>query len=164
MKALDKVKSGAKYIWSKKRYRYTIIVVSFLYLTIQHNFLWLVGSMPSVSELKDPDLPVASEIYAADGQLIGKFFRENRSSVELKDINPIFYKGLVATEDARFYEHHGIDWQANLSIFWYMIKGDKRGASTISQQLAKNLFKIRKVNKGLLTYIPGIATVNTKLK
>ena len=75
-----------------------------------HNFLWLVGSMPSVSELKNPDLPVASEIYAADGQLIGKFFRENRSSVELKDISPFFYKGLVATEDVRFYDHDGIDW------------------------------------------------------
>ena len=48
MKALDKVKSGAKYIWSKKRYRYTIIVVSFLYLTIQHNFLWLMSKKKGV--------------------------------------------------------------------------------------------------------------------
>ena len=164
MSFVEKTKSILLYIWKKKRYRYSLITILFLYLTIQHNFLWLVGNLPSVSELKDPDLPVASEIYAADGKMIGKFFRENRSSVALKDINPVFYKGLVATEDVRFYEHDGIDWKANLSILWYMIKGDKRGGSTLSQQLAKNLFKMRKVNKGLLTYVPGVRTANVKMK
>ncbi|MCX6181284.1 MAG: transglycosylase domain-containing protein [Bacteroidetes bacterium] len=164
MQALEKVKSFFLYLWKKKIYRYSILSVVFLYLVVQYNFLWLVGNMPSVSELKDPDLPVASEIYAADGQLIGKFFRENRSSVDMKSINPVFYKGLVATEDVRFYDHTGIDWKANGAIFWYMIKGDKRGGSTITQQLAKNLFKIRKVNKGLLSYIPGVKTGNAKLK
>ncbi len=160
----EKVKQFFRYLWKKKRYRYSIIAIVFLYLVIQYNFLWLVGNMPSVGELKDPDLPVASEIYAADGQLIGKFFRENRSSVEMKDISPVFYKGLVATEDVRFYNHDGIDWKANGAVFWYMIKGDKRGGSTITQQLAKNLFKIRKANKGLLSYIPGIKTANAKMK
>ncbi|MFM7021733.1 MAG: transglycosylase domain-containing protein [Flavobacteriales bacterium] len=161
---LEKTKQFFIYLWKKKRYRYSILSIVFLWLVVQYNFLWLFGNMPSVSELKDPDLPVASEVYAADGQLIGKFFRENRSSVDMKDINPVFYKGLVATEDVRFYNHDGIDWKANIAVLWYMIKGDKRGGSTLSQQLAKNLFKMRKVNKGLLSYIPGISTVVVKMK
>ena len=163
-KIWEKVKSAGIYLWKKKRYRYPILSIIFLYLVVQHNFLWLMGNMPSVKELKDPKLPVASVIYAEDGQVIGKFFRENRSSVQYKDINPVFHKGLVATEDVRFYEHEGIDWKANIAILWYMIKGDKRGSSTITMQLAKNIFKMRKVNKGLLSYIPGISTVNVKVK
>ena len=164
MAFLEKVKKVGKYIWEKKLIRYPLLILIFLYLVVQHNFLWLMGSLPSVKELKDPDLPVASVIYAADGQVIGKFFRENRSSVQYKDINPVFYKGLVATEDVRFYEHDGIDWKANASILWYAIKGDKRGASTITQQLAKNIFKMRKVNRGLFSYIPGLSTLNIKIK
>ena len=153
-----------KKFWKLKWLRIPVLTFLFLYLCFQYNFLWLMGSMPSVEELKDPKLPVASELYAANGELIGKYFHENRTNVEIKDVNPLFYKGLVATEDVRFYEHNGIDWQANVSIFYYMLKGDKRGASTISQQLAKNLFKIRKSNRGLLSYIPGIRTLNIKVK
>lgn len=164
MKIVEKGKNFVRMVVAKKRYRYPIIIIVFIYLCLQYNFLWLVGNMPTVNELKNPDLPVASEIYAVDGQLIGKFFRQNRSSVELSDVNPVFYKGLVATEDVRFYNHGGIDWKANIAVVWYMINGDKRGGSTLSQQLAKNLFKIRKVNKGLLSYIPFVRTVNTKMK
>lgn len=151
-------------VWSIKWLRFAVLTFLLVYLCIQYNFLWLVGNLPSVEELKDPKLPVASELYASNGELIGKYYNENRSTVEMKDISPLFYKGLVATEDVRFYEHNGIDWKANLSIFYYLIKGDKRGASTISQQLAKNLFKIRKSNKGLLSYIPGVRTLIIKIK
>jgi penicillin-binding protein 1A len=120
--------------------------------------------MPSVNDLKNPKLSMASELYSADGKLIGKYYRENRSSVELASISPYFVKGLVATEDVRFYQHNGIDWKAIASVVWYSIKGDKRGGSTITQQLAKNLFKTRKSNHGLLAYVPILRTAVAKSK
>ena len=161
---LQRLKQAGEWIWQRKKVRNSLIALVTLYLIVNYNFLWLVGSLPSASQLKQPDLPIASEVYASDGTLIGKFYRENRFMVTLEEINPIFYKGLISTEDVRFYQHGGIDWKANASIIWYLVKGDKRGASTISQQLAKNMFKMRKVNKGLFSYLPGLRTVNVKMK
>ena len=69
--------------------------------------------------------------------LIGRFFRENRTSVEMREVKPYFYKGLIATEDVRFYEHDGVDWQSNAAIIWYLIKGDKRGGSTHYSAVSK---------------------------
>lgn len=83
----------------------------------------------------------------------------------MREVSPYFYKGLVATEDVRFYEHDGVDWQSNAAIIWYLIKGDKRGGSTLTQQLAKNLFKMRKDGKkGLLSYVPVLDMVIIKIK
>ena len=74
-------------------------------------------------------------------------------------------KTLINTEDVRFYEHHGVDIQATFSILWYMAKGDKRGGSTITQQLVKNLFKTREnYSRGLFGFIPGVKTVIYKFK
>ncbi len=150
--------------WKRKKLRNISLGILVLYLVVNHNFLWLFGNMPSVNELRNPKLSQASELFDANGQVIGKYYRENRSSVEWHEISPYFINGLVATEDVRFFEHGGIDWKAVASILWYSIKGDKRGASTITQQLAKNLFKTRKTNKGLLSYIPIIRTIVTKSK
>lgn len=150
--------------WKRKKLRNFTLFSLFTYLVIFQNFLWLFGHMPSVKELKNPKLPMASELYSADGQLIGKYYTENRLLVEMDEISPYFIKGLVSTEDVRFYEHNGIDWKAVGSIIWYSIKGDKRGGSTITQQLAKNLFKTRRSNKGLFSYVPVLRTVVTKMK
>lgn len=104
------------------------------------------GHIPSRSELIEIRNPLASEVYSADGVLLGKYFIENRSEVAFKDISPVLIKALVATEDERFYRHDGVDQVGLLRVaVKSLILRDKRsgGGSTISQQLAKNLFPRR---------------------
>ncbi|MFN0047737.1 MAG: transglycosylase domain-containing protein [Cytophagales bacterium] len=140
-------------------------ILLIFYLIIFQNFFWLLGQMPSFDRLESPDIDVTSELYTADGKIIGRYYRENRVPVEFKKIHPMLIKTLVATEDARFYEHQGIDWNAIGSVIYFTLKGEKRGGSTITQQLAKNLFKTRKEqSRGLLGYIPGVNTFIAKLK
>jgi penicillin-binding protein 1A len=132
---------------------------------VSMNFLWLFGSMPDLEKLENPKQVIASELYSADGVLLGKYFRENRSPVAYEDINPIMVKALIATEDVRFYEHSGIDLNSLISIPIYLLKGDNRGGSTLTQQLAKNLFKTRNdASKGVLGYVPLLNTMIIKTK
>ncbi len=137
---------------------------------IETNIFWLTGQMPSVDDLQNPKLSQASEIYSADGVLLGKFFAENRTPIrDYHLISPYLVQALVATEDARFYEHTGIDFQAWAGVAVGLIKGgDRGGGSTISQQLAKNLFKTRTkksfTKTGLLGYIPGLNKLIYKSK
>lgn len=98
------------------------------------------GKLPSLKELENPSILQASEIIANDGTLMGKFYSEkgNRSIVAYKDISPNVINALVATEDERFYDHSGIDFRRTLSAIVFL--GSRGGGSTITQQLALNLF------------------------
>ncbi|RYY09373.1 MAG: penicillin-binding protein, partial [Cytophagaceae bacterium] len=134
-------------------------------LLVKNNFLFLFGKSPSLEELENPKVEQASEVYTADGVLLGRYFRENRSPVPLSQMSPWLTKALIATEDVRYYEHSGIDAPSLVSTLYYGLKGDKRGGSTISQQLAKNLYKIRRgENQGGLSHVPGVSTVVNKTK
>jgi penicillin-binding protein 1A len=134
-------------------------------LLVRSNFLFLFGKSPSLEELENPKVEQASQVFTSDGVLIGRYFRENRSPVPLSQISPWLVKALIATEDARFYEHSGIDAPSLVSTVYYGLRGDKRGGSTISQQLAKNLYKTRRgESRGALGHIPGISTVVAKTK
>jgi penicillin-binding protein 1A len=106
------------------------------------------GYMPSMSELENPSAALASEVIAADGTPMGKFYYadQDRTSCDFKDISPYVINALVATEDERFYEHSGIDAKGTLAIPFYLLTGRKRGSSTITQQLALNLFGSRSPN------------------
>lgn len=115
----------------------------FWFTMVSHNYNDWFGTMPETERLENPKNVLASELYSADGILLGKYFRENRTRVALKDISPNLIQALLATEDIRFHEHAGIDFMGSVAILWYMVKGDKRGSSTITQQLAKNLFNTR---------------------
>ncbi len=99
------------------------------------------GPLPSLKELENPSLMLASEVYADDGTLMGKYYKEksNRSNVEFSDISPNVVNALVATEDARFYEHSGIDGWAVMRAIVKL--GKDGGGSTITQQLAKNMLE-----------------------
>ncbi|HVD98023.1 MAG TPA: transglycosylase domain-containing protein [Cytophagaceae bacterium] len=130
---------------------------------IRFNLTFLFGGFPDYENLENPTSDQASEIYSSDGVLLGKYYRENRSPVAYEEISPNVVKALIATEDTRFYKHSGIDLKAFVAIFYYTLKGDKRGSSTITQQLAKNLFKTR-TDKGLLGYIPIINVLIAKTK
>lgn len=172
-------KIRAFWLWYKNLYKgrawYTksligfvsCIAAFFIYLgMVDTNFLWLFGKSPGFSRIMNPETHQASEIYSADGKLIGKFFNENRTPVKFEDVNPTFWKVLVDTEDERFYKHHGIDFTGMLAAAKDMIvHHDARGASTITQQLAKNMFRVRtQYSTGLLGYIPGIKMLVMKSK
>lgn len=137
-----------------------------LLVMIDLNFLWLFGKSPSMFNIKEPIQHIASEIYSADGKLIGKFYSENRTPVEYKDISPLLVKTLVCTEDERFYKHFGIDFEGVFAAAKdYVAHGTARGASTITQQLVKNLFKVRsQYSTGLLGHIPGVKLLIMKAK
>jgi len=157
---------GLKWYWKiPKIVMNSLILVLIFAFLVNINFLWLFGRTPSVNEVYNPDQNIASELYSADGKLIGKFFNENRVPVKLNEVSPIFVKVLINTEDVRFYEHHGVDMKATFAIFWSMFKGEKRGGSTLTQQLVKNMYKTRaKDSRGLLGHIPFVNTVVAKIK
>ncbi len=98
----------------------------------------LFGSMPSFEDLENPDSNLATEIISADGVVIGKYFEKNRSQLKYSDLPKNLVQALVATEDARFYEHSGIDGRGTLRAI--LSFGTSGGASTLTQQLAKQLF------------------------
>lgn len=96
------------------------------------------GKMPSFDQLENPDSNVATEIISEDGETIGKFYLENRTPVKYADLPKCLVDALVSTEDERFFEHSGIDTRGTLRAM--VTLGASGGASTITQQLAKNLF------------------------
>ncbi|GGE62462.1 penicillin-binding protein 1A [Pedobacter psychrotolerans] len=102
--------------------------------------LGLFGELPSFRDIEHPKSNQASEIIAEDGRPLGTYFVQNRSNVTYKDISENVINGLIATEDTRFKEHSGIDFKRTFTIIGYNLIGKKQGASTITQQLAKNLF------------------------
>lgn len=138
--------SGAAFIW-------------LWFYMVSNNTGDLFGPMPNLEALENPKSNISSELYTSDGVLIGKYYRENRTNISYNEISPNVINALVATEDIRFEKHSGIDLQGSFAIFWYLLKGDKRGSSTISQQLSKNLFKTRGAK-----YEGSLAKKNNKLR
>ena len=134
-------------------------------VAVSLNLFWLFGRSPSLGDIMHPKTPAASEIYSADGKLIGKFFNENRSPVNYDEVSANFYDVLISTEDERFYYHHGIDIPGLFAAVKDAAQGRARGASTITQQLVKNMFKMRsEYGTGLLGKIPGLHMLILKSK
>jgi penicillin-binding protein 1A len=118
-----------------------LILLGFLFFVLV--FLGILGPVPSSYQLKQISTPVASEVYSADGKILGRYYVENRSNVSFEEISPSIINALIATEDARFYEHRGIDEIALMRVLVKSILLQNRsagGGSTLSQQIAKNLF------------------------
>lgn len=138
-----------KNILSKKRKNiYTVILwvvgiapllgIIFLFYVIASGKM---GFMPSFAELENPKTNLASEVFSADGKLLGKFYLQNRSFVSYNQLSTNIINALIATEDMRFRQHAGIDGKSLIRVFYGIISGhSKGGGSTITQQLAKNLF------------------------
>jgi penicillin-binding protein 1A len=110
---------------------------------VSENAGGLFGDLPDLRTLENPRSELASEMFSADGQPMGKYFRENRSPVTYSELPANLVNALLATEDVRFADHSGIDFKGTFAILYYKLTGQKRGSSTISQQLAKNLFRTR---------------------
>ena len=112
-----------------------VVAVALLFLLASFG---VFGSLPDETSLENPEKNLATEIITTDGKVIGKFYKENRTPVAYQELPEHLKNALLATEDIRFYDHSGIDIRGTLRAAVYL--GSKGGASTISQQLAKQLF------------------------
>lgn len=129
--------------WGNRLWKVSLYgLISFIMFLILLSF----DNLPSFSELEDPTNNLASPIYASKGELIGSYFIENRLPIEFKSLPKHLIDALVSTEDARYYEHSGIDFEALARVFTKtIVMGEKSsgGGSTITQQLAKLLYSDR---------------------
>ena len=163
-----------------KKYIFRLWVLLFLFIfsivlfitSVNYNPYNLFGGMPSLQDLEKPESDVASELYSSDNLLLGKYFRYNRSPVEFNELSNELITTLLVTEDIRFYDHSGIDFKGLVrasygvakNVLTFGVSGLEGGGSTITQQLAKNLFKIRREKKGKLSGVPFLGLVISKVK
>jgi penicillin-binding protein 1A len=161
-------------VWVGKTIKYlwlsfvggVIFFILFVWM-VSVNFLGLFGSLPDFKALENPESELASELYSADGFLLGTYARENRSPVKFEELSPNLVQALIATEDVRFEEHSGIDMTAMIRVFVksIILGQDAGGGSTLSQQTAKNLFKTRTdASQGILSSVPGLRMLIIKTK
>ncbi|MEQ7798650.1 transglycosylase domain-containing protein [Pedobacter sp. ASV1-7] len=113
----------------------------------------LFGELPSFRDIEHPKSNQASEVLGEDNKVLGTYFVQNRSDISYQEISPNVINALIATEDIRFKEHSGIDFKRTFTIFLYAIVGKKQGGSTITQQLALNLFSEEGRQKNILKRI-----------
>lgn len=122
-----------------------VAVIFFTILLFISISLGLFGKMPTFEELENPKSNLATEIYSSDNKVLGKYFIENRSNSHYMELSPNIVNALMATEDTRFLKHSGVDIKAIIRVVFGVITGNlKGGGSTITQQLAKNLFPRKK--------------------
>lgn len=142
-----------------------VYLVVLLICAVQLNFLGLFGYSPTKKDIILPSLDVSSELYTADSVLIGRYYTKDRDPVPFDSISPNILNALIATEDARFYKHHGVDFLGLLGSIASTVRGNERGGSTITQQLSKNLYRTRYADShGLLGKIPGFGLFIAKIK
>ncbi len=123
------------YIWKTAIGFLAIFILLFLV-----TYWGLFGPLPPFRDLENPKSNQASEVLSTDNKVLGTYYIQNRSSVTYAQLSPNIVNALIATEDSRFLEHSGIDFRRLLTIPILNLLGSKQGGSTITQQLAKNLF------------------------
>src|SRR5688500_13826416 len=121
-----------------------IILVFPLYVfSVGIDLFGLFGGMPSLKAIENPENDLSSEVISADNVSLGRYFRFNRSQVTYDQLSPNLVKTLIYSEDHRFYDHAGMDFWAYPRVVWgLMTFNSKGGGSTITQQLAKNLYTL----------------------
>ena len=167
---MSSLKKIVKTIWVIS----TLSIIFFVFglYSIKFDLFGLFGGMPSLQDLEKPQSELSSELYSNDTILLGKYFRYNRSPVKYHELSNELITTLLVTEDIRFYNHSGIDFKGLVRATYGLFKniitlgssGLEGGGSTITQQLAKNLFKIRNEKKGKLSNVPFIGLVISKIK
>lgn len=124
-----------------------IVLLAVLFLVSVR--IGLFGKLPSFKDLENPKSNLASEIITDDNKVLGTYFVHNRSNVKYSELAPSLVHALVSIEDKRFYEHSGIDYSRTISTILLTLAGDKQGGSTITQQLALNLFSEKRERNSL---------------
>lgn len=118
-----------------------LIVTSVLIISVFAYVIYLFQALPSIAELENPRTAIASEVRSRDGAVLDRYFIENRTYVSIDEISPNVINALIATEDHRFFQHWGVDFQSLMRLPYYWIQQRFHGGSTISQQLARNLYR-----------------------
>ena len=121
-------------------WKWIIGVIAFGAILIFSIGLGLFGRLPDLRALENPKSNQASEVISDDNVVLGTYYVQNRSNVRYDEISPNVINALIATEDIRFYNHSGIDFKRTFTVIFYNLLGKRQGASTITQQLALNLF------------------------
>lgn len=130
-----------KWIWIT--FLAVIVAIPLYVLSVSVDLLGLFGGMPSLKAIENPENDLSSEIISADGVSLGRYFRYNRSQVTYEQLSPELVNTLLLSEDHRFYQHSGMDfWAYPRVLFGILTFNNKGGGSTITQQLAKNLYTI----------------------
>ncbi|MEX0823760.1 MAG: transglycosylase domain-containing protein [Balneolaceae bacterium] len=120
---------------------YTLSVTLILIISVLGYVFYLFQGLPSIQELENPQTSIATEVLSRDGAVLDRYFVENRTYVPLNNISENVVNALIATEDHRFFEHWGIDAERLAGLPYYWLQGRFQGGSTISQQLARNLYR-----------------------
>lgn len=132
---------------------------------VEKDAMGLFGGLPSLERLERPDPDLSSELIAIDGTTLGKYYRHNRSTVTYDELSPELINTLLVTEDIRFKSHPGIDLRGIVRAAKGVITGSNQGGgSTITMQLAQNLYRTESANKGSLYSIRKIGSIITKIK
>ena len=118
----------------------SISVLSLLSIGVIYGYILFQG-LPSIEQLENPETAIASEVRSRDGVVLDKYFTENRTWIRYNDISEYAINALISTEDHRFYNHWGMDMIRTLAIPINILRGRVEGGSTLSQQLARNLYK-----------------------
>lgn len=145
-----------------------LVFIPIYILSVHIDLCNFYGGIPSTALLENPQPALASDLYTADGLLLGKFFRDNRSPVSYEELPKNLIQALLASEDIRFYEHSGIDLMGLFRAFFLsiLLRKNKGGGSTLTQQLAKNLFHTRTdaLYQGRYSSYPIIGKLSQKTK
>jgi len=146
----DKTKDGGKKDKTKKPGSKKKKIYAYIFSGLALAFvIYILIGLPSLEELENPKPQLASKVFTADGELLGQFYIENRIETDIDSVPPHLINALISTEDKKFYDHWGVDFDR---FFKAMAKNlvtlsNRGGASTITQQLAKNLYKLKGKNE-----------------
>ncbi len=138
----DKYKIQVTLFWASFLIGICFFIGIFIYTALGY-----LGEMPAFEQLENPKTNLATQIISSDGVVLGKFYyNDNRTPITYEELPKNIVQALIATEDERYYDHSGIDWYATLRAIYFL--GERGGASTITQQLARQLFVgVRSRNK-----------------
>lgn len=136
-----KKKENYRDLFSKKVVKIGLITFSVLFIALCGYVYYLFQGLPSIQELENPKTAIATEVRSRDGVVLDRYFVENRTYVSIDNISPNAINALIATEDHRFFNHWGVDFQSLMRLPYYWLQQRFEGGSTISQQLARNLYR-----------------------
>ncbi|MDX1642153.1 MAG: transglycosylase domain-containing protein, partial [Balneolaceae bacterium] len=126
---------------SQKYVRIGLAALAVVVLVVGGYIYYLFQGLPSIQELENPKTAIASEVRSRDGVVLDRYFIENRTHVSIDNISPNAINALIATEDHRFFDHWGVDFRSLMRLPYYWLRQRFEGGSTISQQLARNLYR-----------------------
>jgi penicillin-binding protein 1A len=165
-KKIGIIRRLVRWVWGL--FLFGIILGILFVLSVRINLGNLYGDFPSYRSLENPRSELSSLLFSADNVLLGSYYRKNRSQIEYQDLSPELVNTLIYTEDYRFNNHSGISFPDLMRVAIKTIllrQTDAGGGSTITQQLAKNLFKTRTdLNDGKLNHVPLLGMLIIKVK